>query len=366
MTASTLRTNQFSGRSRGFSLTELLVVIGIIVLLVGILLVALGKVQERSRRTKTEALMNSFINACTAFQAAHGRYPGVIPDDVLLNFPDGNGAPYISSTENALLHLMGGYRVKSPFDPAGGPVDTEYTNYFASADGINTFEFVFGASGWNLKVDKRRIGEGPIIDGKPQQSMFSAKGDELLPVKGQLGDVDGRILPDLIDAWGQPIIYVRRVRDRGPIAGPSASGNVPPQFLLGGVVSYLGWPEDSAGNGVTGVLEIGDFSADQTYSSGSNPKGSILSEGTPAERFQEFAMLVRHPGVSAKPGSAAELVNGSARGAIVLISAGPDGIYFSAADGPGSSSTPETDIGQYFANPQVIKDFDDIILTGGG
>jgi hypothetical protein len=59
-------------------------------------------------------------------------------------------------------------------------------------------------------------------------------------------------------------------------------------------------------------------------------------------------------------------VYGSARGAIVLMSAGPDGIYVSAADGPGSSSTPETDIGQYFENPQVIMVFDVIIISGGG
>jgi hypothetical protein len=62
----------------------------------------------------------------------------------------------------------------------------------------------------------------------------------------------------------------------------------------------------------------------------------------------------------------AELLAGSSRGAIVLISAGADGIYFSAGDGPGSPSTPEPDVVQYHANPQVIKDFDDIILFGGG
>src|SRR5688572_17138686 len=101
-----------SPRTSGFSLTELLVVIAIIVLLIGLLLAALAQVRKKTLRTQSEATMQQFANACAVFQAEHGFYPGVIPDAVLLAHAASNGGVSpISSTENALLHLMGGYRV---------------------------------------------------------------------------------------------------------------------------------------------------------------------------------------------------------------------------------------------------------------
>jgi hypothetical protein len=58
---------------------------------------------------------------------------------------------------------------------------------------------------------------------------------------------------------------------------------------------------------------------------------------------------------------------GSARGAFALISAGPDGIYFSAIDGPGGPSAPITDLTTIInVGPRVLDEFDDVRVYGGG
>ena len=97
------------GHSRlGFSLTELLVVIGIIVLLIGILLVAMGAVQKQARKARTLSTMNAFASACQTFQLENGKYPGVIPDDVILNNPSG-GPPLLYSrppTRNSKISAL--------------------------------------------------------------------------------------------------------------------------------------------------------------------------------------------------------------------------------------------------------------------
>lgn len=341
----------------GFSLTELLVVIGIIVLLMGILLVALGQVQKKARRTDTESRMRNFLNACASFQAEHGRYPGVIPDDVIVNNPSASGGPpHISSTENALLHLMGGYRVLSPSDdPANtaSPIVSDYNGF------VSTHQFTFGASGWALKVNTNKIGEGPVINGKPYAPYFTPGANDLAKAAGQLSDLDGTKIPDLIDAWGQPIIYIRQVRDRGPLLpDPAATTPLAPQFLMGGVNDYLNAttqpPQPGPG--------LGELGQDQMTS-------SILHVGTAAIQNSVFAVVLSHPAFYKQPPANNPLYS-SSRGPILLLSPGPDGIYFSTKDGPGTEADPidaaDIDAKILQAGPKVIDEFDDIRIFGGG
>lgn len=354
----------------GFSLTELLVVIGIIILLVGLLLVALGAVQRKAKRSGTESTIQNFANACAAFQAQHGRYPGVIPEDVLLHHQTLHDGLPISSTENALLHLMGGFRVRSPADKPGSAASRAYDDYVA-LDPATVVQLDFDAPGggvWELAFYKQRIGEGPVVDGKPYGPYYTPGKNDLATVPGQYdgGSSGNTLLPDLIDAWGQPIVYIRQTRDRGPLVQDSAAGAPVPQFLLAGVDAYLHRSMNSgAEDAVGGPGELGEH---QVFVLGNNRDGSILAIGSDDEKAQTMALILAHPAFY----KTSEPLYGQSRGAFLLLSAGPDGIYFSATDGPGSDADPIDTNGSNTLNsllqlgPKVTEEFDDVRVFGGG
>jgi len=331
------------GRGRAFSMTELLVVIAIIAVLAGILLVALKGVRERALATQTRATMQGFSKACDSFQIEHGRYPGIIPETILAQNPE------ISGTENAILDMMGGVvRGDHP----------DYERSFLPADGWEEIEVEDTPLG-KIKVNRLLIGNGPEINGTPYAPYFTPKGDELTIVNGQARPSGGptlpmpHLLPDLVDAWGQPISYSRRSRPVGDLAGVDDSTN--PQFMLGTMNPYI-----NSGN-------LGELGRDQRHPT----KGSILKlAGSDDEKSRIFAQIIRHPSF----GEPEESLTGTARGAYVLISPGKDGVYFSAADGPGTPLSPIFDeenggltFEQFMAlGPKVIDEFDDLRLFGGG
>ena len=329
-------------RFSGFSLVELMVVISIIAILVGLLLVALGRVRTAASITKTQNTMRQFAAACDQFQQEYGRYPGVIPEPVLASLPNNP----LSTTENALLELMGGYRVLKPGEENIPAIKDDYDAYSGTVIALGPV--------WRLKVDVNRIGEGPFIDGK-------ANGPFLAPDENAFGLVSGQALgasfnalelPDLLDDWGQPIIYLRRLRSRGPLFfDPTIPNDLPP-FLIAGLDGYLK---------STGLGELGQ---NQDYDS--SPGGSILTDSL--TNFEKnYAYVLRHPALgSSDPNDVME--TSTARGAYVLISAGPDGIFFSAQDGPGAPGDEITALG---GNPDInpdraVDEYDDIRLFGGG
>lgn len=335
-----------------FTLTELLVVIGIIALLIAILLTALAHARAKALETSTLATMEGFRQACETYRLEQGQYPGIVPDRVLAFFPE------ITSTESAALALMGGYRVLAPND-VGTPIEDEYNNY----SGIELSHNV-GSQTWKVKIDFNRIGEGPWVKGKSFAPYFTPKESEFGTNQGvqtnETEDDDGVIfvtglgndtlpvrLPDLLDGWGQPIIYARRVRAVGAIVGNESDD---PQFIF-------------ANNALVGTspyvqsVRLGSRGEDQTSSGGE--AYSILNMGGQQEKIDTWSQVLAHPALKGEP-----------RGAITLISAGRDGIYFSRTDGAGSSAEPITEVGAGSVfyddqGPSVIDDFDDIRVFGG-
>src|SRR4051794_23285258 len=65
---------------RGFTLVELLVVIGIIALLIGILIPVVSRVRQAAHGANTKSLMQKISAACSAYQLTFNAYPGIMPN----------------------------------------------------------------------------------------------------------------------------------------------------------------------------------------------------------------------------------------------------------------------------------------------
>ena len=364
----------------GFTLVELLVVIGIIGLLIGLLLPALGKVIQRAKSTQTLGTMQEFSKACDAYFQEFGEYPAAIPDEALYAGVTGAGStggsdsvppavgqmPRITAMENALLALMGGYRV---------PTDADYAT-FGQTSTPPAVELTFNTTPvFRIKVDSTKMGEGPYKNGRKYEAFYAPKGREFGKAFGQIDattasvEVEGgRLLPDLIDAWGAPIAFIKQQRGIGPLV---RNGNRPGQFERAGMIAYVG------------SIQLGDTSIDQTESS----KKSVLNtNGLPgtspaqsgaAARDLTLGQLIRHAGLSTQSSTGGAVVpdadkvwSGTARGKYFLFSAGPDGYFFSRTQTGSTTTTGEPDIVGSGLNynpdgPRILEKFDDIVVSGG-
>src|SRR5579883_1750714 len=86
-----------SSSRRGFTMIELLVVIGIVVLLLAILLPVVNQVRMKAFVAQTEAEMQRIMGGIQAYYHDHNAYPGPLNEAALAGGPTGGTPSQISN-----------------------------------------------------------------------------------------------------------------------------------------------------------------------------------------------------------------------------------------------------------------------------
>lgn len=180
---------------RAFSLTELLVSVSIVAIVTGLLLPSFAGARASARHAATVGLTNTVATAMSQFRQMNNRLPGAFSQDELASPTNLTG---FTSMENALLDLAGGV------EPANGEV------------GENSFELRLAGRG--VRVNPQMIGapDGPgylplAIKGRDSLERYvnavapteGGKHQVVDLARGPGGSFD---LPDVLDAWGRPIM----------------------------------------------------------------------------------------------------------------------------------------------------------------
>lgn len=256
---------------RGFTLAELLVVIGIIVLLISILIPVVGRVRIAGQSADTASLIRAIDAACQTYYQDHQAWPGPLGESqlgidgtqpewrddppnpqyldsmVAVGGTPGDGffrpsgdLEGVTSSENLVLGLLGGLVHLDTDSPPDGVPDAIL--YDPSAVGR-------GAA----KLGGRSPGAySAYFDAREQNLSMHVIGDNDASFGGNTGEKWGRfvldasaardtIIPEFIDRFSDPlpILYMRaQSTGRSP---PVAGYGPEPVFNLNTVFGYLGY-----------------------------------------------------------------------------------------------------------------------------
>lgn len=366
---------QPSGRP-GFTLTEVLVVLTIIVLVLALIFPALTDTRNLARQAATQAVMKEFGNAVDAYrQDNDGRTPGIYSPSEM-GSQDNDNLGY-TAMENAILALAGG--IVTPDSAVG--LQPGWGNFGPTnaARAANTAA--------NRFVRPDLIGQdvpGNLGYFKPSEKYFVAQemgatGTQVSQIANQLtGPAGSANIPDLVDGWGNPLLLW--VEDPFGPREITQTEDFARQFSEDGSSRFY-WASNA-----------GFLNSEQWGRSGESPQGLSLLGERPGNNAALISTSMT--GMLGNPAYPDDLANPTqtlptgSRGKLVIHSAGTDGIPLAATDrgslavGAGRSDGTVDQGLQYWrsfftatnarlenegvpATRDLVEDFDDLIMSYG-
>ena len=238
------RANQFSRRRYAFTLLELIVVMGIILILAGLLVPMLLRANRQADQTRLKAQLSLIATGIESYRADFGdipRFDSDIPGACLLGLKLAGplDAIYVSVNPNPAL---------TPSTSTSFPIGSLAVQGTAAPIFVSTFDLTGPppGTGW---VELATFNGGDGVDGPgfklASRANISSPGG---PVRGPYVNVDRFTLRGgvILDAAGNPILYYPRRSNQTNVRSPNAY--ITFQAPLTAVISQYNAGDNGNGN----------------------------------------------------------------------------------------------------------------------
>jgi len=187
-----MRAVRGQGRRRGFTIVELLMVVGILGVLIGIVYTAVGSAMRHSRDTKTRTLKNVVLNGITAYRSQNDSYPpkgGRLQSWSENGLSGGREVDYLSDTDyDAMMYEMASVSIKgSGARPVLAPTEFVVCNK-SMASGRNPFGQEFKEAVKKNKKHGSTLSLSSMAFGYPETSTGQFR-RFVVKYNGKAGDV---------------------------------------------------------------------------------------------------------------------------------------------------------------------------------